>query len=94
MVTTPDVLTRTTVILTAKEMNPELHVFVRARYLQEWSWLEQIGVTDICIEEGETVDKSGNFAASRGRIQKEIQKSRAEFVMCRRNGQIIWSWWL
>jgi CPA2 family monovalent cation:H+ antiporter-2 len=93
LVTIPDVLTRTTVILTAKELNPELHVFARARYLQERAWLEEIGVTDICIEEAETAIGLAilllrEVGADGDRIQKEIQKIRAELGMRRRNGQI------
>lgn len=94
LVTIPDVLTRTTVILTAKELNPELHVFARARYLQERTWLEEVGVTDICIEEAETAIGLAilllcEVGADGGRIQKEIQKIRAELGMRRRNGQFI-----
>jgi len=93
LVTIPDVLTRTTVTLTAKELNPELHVFARARYLQERAWLEEIGVTDICIEEAETAIGLAilllrEVGADGDRIQKEIQKIRAELGMRRRNGQI------
>jgi len=94
LITIPDVLTRTTVILTAKELNPELHVFARARYLQERSWLEEVGVTDICIEEAETAIGLAilllrEVGADGDRIQKEIQNIRAELGMRRRNGQII-----
>jgi CPA2 family monovalent cation:H+ antiporter-2 len=93
LVTIPDVLTRTTVILTAKELNPELHVFARARYLQERAWFEEIGVTDICIEEAETAIGLAilllrEVGADGERIQKEIHKIRAELGMRRRNGQI------
>ena len=93
LVTIPDVLARTPVILIAKELNPELHVFARARYLQERAWLEEIGVTDICIEEAETAIGLAilllrEVGADGDRIQKEIQKIRAELGMRRRNGQI------
>jgi CPA2 family monovalent cation:H+ antiporter-2 len=94
LITIPDVLTRTTVILTAKELNPELHVFARARYLEERAWLEEIGAADICIEEAETAIGLAilllrEVGADGDRIQKEIQKIRAELGMRRRNGQII-----
>ena len=93
LITIPDVLTRTTVILTAKELNPELHVFARARYLEERAWLEEIGAADICIEEAETAIGLAilllrEVGADGDRIQKEIQKIRAELGMRRRNGQI------
>ena len=54
LVTVPDVLVRTLVIITAREMNDELKVFARARYLKERAWLEEVGATQICIEEAET----------------------------------------
>ncbi|MBA3483294.1 MAG: NAD-binding protein, partial [Pirellulales bacterium] len=54
LVTVPDVLVRTLVVITARELNPELKVFVRARYLRERAWLEEVGATQICIEEAET----------------------------------------
>lgn len=54
LVTVPDVLVRTLVIITAKEINSELKVFARARYLKERAWLEEVGATQICIEEAET----------------------------------------
>jgi CPA2 family monovalent cation:H+ antiporter-2 len=54
LVTVPDVLSRTVVILTAKELNPDLRVFVRARYIQERAWLEEVGATGIVTEESET----------------------------------------
>jgi CPA2 family monovalent cation:H+ antiporter-2 len=54
LVTVPDVLVRTLVVITARELNPELKVFVRARYLKERAWLEEVGATQICIEEAET----------------------------------------
>ncbi|MBI2400155.1 MAG: cation:proton antiporter, partial [Deltaproteobacteria bacterium] len=43
LVTIPDLLTRTSVIIAARELNPELRVFVRARYIQERAWLEEVG---------------------------------------------------
>jgi CPA2 family monovalent cation:H+ antiporter-2 len=94
LVTIPDALTRTTVILTAKELNPELHVFARARYLQERAWLEEVGVTDICFEEAETAIGLAilllrEVGADYGRIQKEIQTIRAELGVRRRDSQMI-----
>lgn len=53
LVTVPDIETRTVVILAARELNPDLKVFVRARYLEERAWLEEIGATAACFEEAE-----------------------------------------
>ena len=54
LVTVPEVLVRTVVILAAKDLNPELRVFVRARYIQERAWLEEVGATEVITEEAET----------------------------------------
>ena len=94
LVTIPDVLTRTTVILTAKDLNPELHVFARARYLQERAWLEEIEVDDICIEEAEAAMGLAilllhKVGADDNHIQKEIQKIRAELGMRKWDGSMI-----
>jgi len=93
LVTVPDVLTRTAVIVTARELNPELHVFTRARYLQERAWLEEMGATDICIEEAETAIGLAilllrEVGADGNRIQKEIQEIRGELGMRKRDDQI------
>ena len=93
LVTIPDILTRTAVIVTARELNPELHVFTRARYLQERVWLEEMGATDISTEEAETAIGLAilllrEIGADGDRIQKEIQDIRRELGMRRRDGQI------
>ena len=94
LVTIPDALTRTAVILAAKELNPELHVFARARYLAERAWLEEIGTADICIEEAETAIGLAILllrvvGADGNRIQKEIVRIRKELGLTNRSGWII-----
>jgi len=94
LVTIPDALTRTAVILSAKELNPELHVFARARYLGERTWLEEIGAADTCIEEAETAIGLAILllrvvGADGNRIQKEIVRIREELGLTNRSGQII-----
>lgn len=90
LVTVPDVLVRTLVIITAKEINNELKVFARARYLKERAWLEEVGATQICIEEAETavglakllLSEVGadpeRVAAEVTRIQRELGVHREE----------------
>lgn len=83
LVTTPDVLVRTLVIITAKEMNPKVRIFVRARYLQERAWLEEVGATQICIEEGEAalglaVLLLREVGADEQQVHREIQKLHDE----------------
>lgn len=94
LVTIPDILTRTAVIVTARELNPEIHVFTRARYLRERVWLEEMGATDISIEEAETAIGLAilllrEVGADGDRIQKEIQEIRGELGMRKRDDQRI-----
>ena len=92
LVTVPDALTRTAVVLTARELNPQVHVFARARYLEERAWLDEIGATDVCIEEAETaiglaIQLLRVVGAEGGRIQKEIDKIRAELGISKQKPQ-------
>jgi len=92
LVTIPDALTRTAVVLTARELNPQVHVFARARYLEERAWLDEIGATDVCIEEAETaiglaIQLLRVVGAEGGRIQKEIDKIRAELGISKQKPQ-------
>lgn len=82
LVTVPDVLVRTQAIIVAKEMNPELKVFARARYLNERAWLEEIGATQICTEEAETALGLARMllremGADSERLRREIERVQA-----------------
>jgi monovalent cation:H+ antiporter-2, CPA2 family len=93
LVTVPDVLTRTAVIVIARELNPDVHVFARARYLKERVWLEEMGATEISIEEAGTAIGLAilllrEIGADSHRIQKEIQNIRQELGIRRGKGQI------
>jgi CPA2 family monovalent cation:H+ antiporter-2 len=86
LVTVPDVLVRTLVIITAKEMNRDLQVFVRARYLNERAWLEEVGATQICIEEAETAIGLAELllrevGADEQRVRDEMRRVQAELRM-------------
>lgn len=54
LVTVPDAQTQTLIIIAAKELNHDLQVFVRNRYIKDRVWLEEIGATQICTDEAET----------------------------------------
>jgi CPA2 family monovalent cation:H+ antiporter-2 len=82
LVTLSDVLVRTLVIINAKEMNSQLKVFTRARYLQEIAWLEEVGATHICTEEAETALGLARMllremGASEDRVRVEIDRVHA-----------------
>jgi CPA2 family monovalent cation:H+ antiporter-2 len=83
LVTIPDVLIRTLIIITARELNPKLKVFVRARYLKERAWLEEVGATQICTEEAETALGLAmlilrEVGADEQKMREEIQKLQRE----------------
>jgi CPA2 family monovalent cation:H+ antiporter-2 len=86
LVTVPDVLVRTVIILTANDLNPDLRVFARARYLQERAWLEEIGAARIVTEEGETaiglaVLLLREVGADEDRIQEEVRSIQGELEL-------------
>lgn len=83
LVTIPEVLDRTVVILAAKDLNPELRVFARARYIQERAWLEEVGATGVVTEEAETavglaVLLLREMGADEERIRREIRRIQGE----------------
>ena len=83
LVTIPEVLVRTVVILAAKDLNPDLRVFARARYLQERAWLEEVGATGVVTEEGETalglaVLLLREVGADEDRIRREVRRIQGE----------------
>jgi CPA2 family monovalent cation:H+ antiporter-2 len=83
LVTIPEVLVRTLVILAAKDLNPELRVFARARYIQERAWLDEVGATGVVTEEAETavglaVLMLREMGADQERIRTEIRRIQEE----------------
>ena len=49
---------RAAVVVAARDLNPELHILVRAHYLREREELEQAGATAAVFEEGEAAVSS------------------------------------
>lgn len=85
LVTVPEVLARTVVVLTATDLNPHLRVFARARYLQERAWLMEVGATAVVTEEGETaiglaVLLLQEMGAEEGHISSELRRIKAEMA--------------
>jgi CPA2 family monovalent cation:H+ antiporter-2 len=83
LVTIPEVLTRTLVILAAKDLNSQLRVFVRARYVQERAWLEEVGADEVCTEEAETAIGLATLllrevGADEARVQQEVERIQRE----------------
>jgi CPA2 family monovalent cation:H+ antiporter-2 len=83
LVAVPEVLTRTVVILAAKDLNPDLRVFARARYIQERAWLEEVGATGVVTEEAETavglaVLLLREVGADQERVREEIRRIQEE----------------
>lgn len=79
LITIPEVLVRSLVIMAAKELNPDVRVFARARYINEKAWLEEVGATGIVTEEGETAVSLAvllleEIGADKNRIRVETRK--------------------
>lgn len=85
LVTTPDPHTRTVVIIVARELNPTIKVLVRARYLAERAWLEEIGATEVCFEEAEAAIGLATLllremGADDDRVRLELRRTRARLA--------------
>jgi monovalent cation:H+ antiporter-2, CPA2 family len=83
LVTIPDVLVRTVVILAARDLNEKIRVFARARYLKERAWLEEVGADAVVTEEGETAIGLAamllkEVGADEDRVREEIRKIHDE----------------
>ena len=86
LLTLPDRTARTRVILAARRLNPQLHVFVRARYLIERAWLKELGATEVCYEETEAAAGLAalllrEVGADEEQIKAEIDRIRAELAL-------------
>jgi CPA2 family monovalent cation:H+ antiporter-2 len=93
LVTIPDFLIRTLVIITAREINADVRVFARARYLQERAWLEEIGATQICTEEAETalglaILLLREVGADEVHVREEISKLHDELGVRRSESEV------
>ena len=53
VISLPHSANRNPLIASAKLINPEIKIFVRARYLSERAELEQVGADEVCYEEAE-----------------------------------------
>lgn len=76
LITIPEMISRSLIILTARSMNPDLRVFVRTRYIRDQVWLNEVGATGIVTEEEETAVALGSLllremGASEERILEE-----------------------
>jgi monovalent cation:H+ antiporter-2, CPA2 family len=75
LITIPEVLGRSLVIMAAKELNPDVHVFARARYINERAWLEEVGATGVVTEEVSlAVMLLEEIGADKARIRTETRK--------------------
>jgi monovalent cation:H+ antiporter-2, CPA2 family len=86
LITIPDLSTRTLIVIAARELNPDLKIFVRARYVAERAWLEEIGVTEVAYEEAEAACGLGSLllrevGATDDQIEDEMARIRKGFAM-------------
>lgn len=83
LVTLPDSEARIQVIMTARDMNPELRVLTRARFMREVPLLEDVGSAQVSVEEVEGAVSLASMllrlvGADAARIEVERQKIRSE----------------
>jgi CPA2 family monovalent cation:H+ antiporter-2 len=86
LVTIPDPHARTVIVIVAKELNPGLKVFVRAHYLGERAWLQEIGATEVCFEEAEAAASLAalllrEMGADEERINLEVSRTRTRLAL-------------
>jgi CPA2 family monovalent cation:H+ antiporter-2 len=85
VVALPDRNARIPIIITARSLNPDLRILVRARYLQERSALEGLGVTAVSYEEAEAAAALAELllrevGADEKRVAEEVEKVRLELA--------------
>ncbi|QDT56609.1 Inner membrane protein YbaL [Caulifigura coniformis] len=86
LLTIPELSTRTLIVIAARELNPDLKIFVRARYVGERAWLEEIGVTEVAYEEAEAACGLGSLllhevGATNEQIEAEMVRIRRGFAV-------------
>ncbi len=86
VVTLPTLGGRLPVITSARQLNPDVQIFSRARYLTERGILERIGVTEACYEEAEAAARLAELllraeGAEEGRIRSEVAEIRNELAL-------------
>jgi len=83
VLTMPDATVRQGVIAAARELNPQIRILTRARYLAEQSSLKDAGVSVICFDEAEAAaGLAEGLLADVGvpteRVNQEVLRIRAE----------------
>lgn len=84
IVTLPHAVSRNPLIVAARQINPNLKIFVRARYLTEREELERSGATAVCFEEAEASVALSRMVlrdtgAGSDRIKSESARIRQDF---------------
>ncbi len=86
IVTLPASLSRIPVIIGARELNPDLKILTRARYLAERADHEEFGVTEAWYEEAEAAVGLSEIllraeGADKQRIEEDLKRIRFEFSL-------------
>jgi len=86
VLTLPQATDRATIVSLARNMNPKLKVFVRARYLREREDLEQAGATAAIFEEAEAAVALSRLVlvdagAGRERIDNAVRDIRTRLIL-------------
>jgi CPA2 family monovalent cation:H+ antiporter-2 len=86
VVTLPSLAGRLPVIVAARDLNPDVHILSRARYLTERETLERMGVSEACYEEAEAAARLAEMllraeGADEDRVEIEVQEIRDELSL-------------
>jgi monovalent cation:H+ antiporter-2, CPA2 family len=86
LITLPDLTSRIPVIVEARELNPDIKIFVRARYVAERAMLEELGATAVCYEEAEAAVALADLllqevGANEDEIRVEARAIRGEWAL-------------
>ncbi len=83
VVTLPDLPSRIPVVIAAGQLNPDIEILVRARYVGERPHLEDVGATAVCYEEAEAAVGLARLVLARAgadesQIEAEAVRIRGE----------------
>ncbi|MCL1833848.1 MAG: cation:proton antiporter [Leptospirales bacterium] len=93
IITPPDLASRIPIAGTARELNENIIIYSRARYITERAMLEKIGVTQVCYEEAEAAVGIAEMiledeGADDNRIKEEVANIREEFALIGSQGMM------
>jgi CPA2 family monovalent cation:H+ antiporter-2 len=86
LITLPNLSSRVPIIVSARALNPNIHIITRARYLEERKLLEDAGAMSVAFEESEVASELArlllsHLGVSQEQIGPEIERLRNEIAL-------------